>query len=175
MPRPQLSKRDMIDQGVEDYFDQRTYETTTKLITSDAVKRVTALVCNSLPWSEVDVPSQLWMAPSSVGIRETDAEPVARLIQEPSDIYDYTGYDVATATTVRIGSATSGATITMERAGYGDEWEAEFRDPEDKSEMYRRLFGHLGHDSLFDLTKGEIAWEDVKPYDFVDDEPVAVA
>lgn len=164
MGKPQFSEGFVIQEGLADYAGQPK-DPSKKFIDSNAVKRVTALVCNSLPWAEVDAPTQLWIAPSSIGIRDTDAQQVVELIQGPEDIYSYVGYDIDSATRVTVGSASSGATIVMIRNGYNDDWTAEFEDPRGESKMYRGIFSHLGYSSLMDLTKQEICWEDIRPYD----------
>lgn len=168
-----LTRAAAIAEGVRD-FHEEVLESPPQykpFVTDEDVKRIAALACNSLPLNEMDNPSCIWLAPNSLGIREIDSESTVELIQYPEDIYSYDGYDVKTARRVVVGSATSGATIEMLRTG-SDEWTATFADPtEGGSVMYKRLFAHLGHDSLHDLLKSEII-EGSPFYDHPDDLPL---
>jgi hypothetical protein len=166
MSRPELDKGFMINEGFADHLDGDLSgaEFDPKVIDDDTVKRLAALACNSLPFNELDSPSHIWISPVSLGIRGTDGAPAAWLEQEPADIYSYGGYDVKTATTLVVGSATSGATIEATRVG-DDEWEAVFTDETGESLMYRNIFRHLGWASFWDLPKGEIVAGDIRPYD----------
>ncbi len=166
MSRPELDKGFMINEGLADHLDGDLgdAELGSKLIDDDTVMRIAALACNSLPFSELDSPSHIWISPVSLGIRSTDGAPAVWLEQEPTDIYSYGGYDVKTATTLIVGSATSGATIEAARVG-DDKWEAVFTDETGKSQMYKNIFRHLGRASFWDLTKREIVAGDIRPYD----------
>lgn len=133
------------------------------------VMRLAALACNSLPYGEMDMPTAVWIGDTSMGIRDIAFrdgrnDGVRKRLNEDSDIYSYTGYDIADLETVVIGSATSGATITMSRVELSgtdeDEgaWQAEFDPGYGESVMYRRLFSAIGKTGLWDMNKDAICW-----------------
>lgn len=154
-----LPKKAAIQEGIDDFHNDNLIDARPQVYngaTDDDVKRMGALLANSIPLEERDNPRLVWMSGHSFGVRDAKGVVTERITDEKGMTqFDYDGYDPRLSIMFYWESATSGASLEATRRG-DDSWDVEFTDPENESRVYGSIFRKLGTEALHSLSKSEI-------------------
>lgn len=145
-----LEKQYAISEGLGDYCEHQGEPVAKDALPAD-IARIAFILTNGLPQEIGPEPDIAWIGRYSVGGRWTDAEKVGEIdpaLVGEHEVHTYDGYDPKTGTVFGFESATSGASLVATRPSPASPWSVEFRDPRERSSVYRKIWRALGSDAL---------------------------